>query len=150
MTNSALKVDTWIKGAKIFNEGKTPIVEDIAIRDGHIVARGTNLNIASAKHEVDAQGLWLTPGLFDIHTHYDLELEVAPGLPESVRHGTTTVVIANCSLGLAFGNQRDGKNDPIVDCFARVENLPKHVLRSGADGVSWNTPQEYFSHRSEY
>ncbi len=146
MTNSALKVDTWIKGAKIFNEGKTPIVEDIAIRDGHIVARGTNLNIASAKREVDAQGLWLTPGLFDIHTHYDLELEVAPGLPESVRHGTTTVVIANCSLGLAFGNQRDGKNDPIVDCFARVENLPKHVLRSGADGVSWNTPQEYFSH----
>jgi len=86
------------------------------------------------------------PGMFDIHTHYDLELEVAPGLPESTRHGTTSVVISNCSLGLAFGNQREGETDPIVDCYARVENIPKPVLRACADKVTWNTPQEYIEH----
>ena len=86
------------------------------------------------------------PGLFDIHTHYDLELEVAPGLPESIRHGTTSVVISNCSLGLAYGAQREGDFDPIVDCYARVENMPKSILRACADKVDWNTPREYLRH----
>ena len=100
----------------------------------------------SASRVIDATGLWLMPGLFDIHTHYDLELEVAPGLPESTRHGTTSVVIANCSLGLAFGSQRDGTNDPIVSCYARVENIPKSVLKSCADNITWDNPRDYLDH----
>jgi len=139
-------IDTLIKNAKIFNNGETPVVEDVAIAGGKIVARGQKLDAQHAKKGIDAEGLWLMPGLFDIHTHYDLELEVAPGLPESTRHGTTTVVIANCSLGLAFGAQRDGTNDPIVDCYARVENIPKSVLKSCADNIDWNTPQGYLEH----
>ena len=75
-------------------------------------------------------GRWLIPGMLDIHTHFDLEVELEPGLPEAVRHGTTTAVVSNCSLGLAFGAQRKNGADPIVDCFARVENVPKHVLDS--------------------
>jgi N-acyl-D-aspartate/D-glutamate deacylase len=144
--NSLAKVDTLIQNAKIFNNGEPAIVEDIAIAGGVILARGKNLNIKNATRVIDGKGKWLMPGLFDIHTHYDLELEVAPGLPESVRHGTTSVVIANCSLGLSFGNQRDGEIDPIVDCFARVENLPKSLLRSCADSVDWDTPKAYLEH----
>lgn len=144
--NSLAKVDTLIQNAKIFNNGEPAIVEDIAIAGGVILARGKNLNTENATRVIDGKGKWLMPGLFDIHTHYDLELEVAPGLPESVRHGTTSVVIANCSLGLSFGNQRDGEIDPIVDCFARVENLPKSLLRSCADSVDWDTPKAYLEH----
>ncbi len=140
------RIDTLIKNAKIFNNGESPITEDIAITDGRIVARGQNLSASENTEVVDAEGLWAMPGLFDIHTHYDLELEVAPGLSESTRHGTTSVVIANCSLGLAFGAQRNGESDPIVDCYARVENIPKSVLRSCADKVDWNTPEEYLEH----
>lgn len=142
---SVKPADFLIKNAKVFNNGEKPVVEDIAIDKGRIVDRGINLNF-EAKTVVDAQGLWLMPGLFDIHTHYDLELEVAPGLPESVRHGTTSVVIANCSLGLAFGAQRKGETDPIVDCYARVENIPKSVLRACADKVFWNNSGEYIEH----
>ena len=114
--------------------------------NGRVVARGTNLEAKNASRVLDATGLWLMPGLFDIHTHYDLELEVAPGLPESTRHGTTSVVIANCSLGLAFGSQRDGINDPIVSCYARVENIPKSVLKSCADNITWDNPRDYLDH----
>ena len=146
MNSTALTVDTLIKQAKVFNNGEAPIVEDLAIFEGKIIARGNNLNIESAKRTIDASDYWLMPGLFDIHTHYDLELEVAPGLPESTRHGTTSVVIANCSLGLAFGHQREGQQDPIVDCFARVENLPKSMLKQCADGIDWQTPKEYLEH----
>lgn len=138
--------DTLITNAKVFNRGEQPVIEDVAIADGRIVARGQQLDASQAGRVIDAEGLWLMPGLFDIHTHYDLELEVAPGLPESTRHGTTSVVIANCSLGLAFGAQRDGTNDPIVSCYARVENIPKHVLRHCADNVSWENPSDYLDH----
>lgn len=141
-----IQIDTLIKNAKVFNNGEKPVTEDIAIGDGRIVARGANLSAQDGTEVIDAQGLWVMPGLFDIHTHYDLELEVAPGLPESTRHGTTSVVIANCSLGLAFGAQREGDSDPIVDCYARVENIPKTVLKSCADKVDWNTPKDYLEH----
>ena len=138
--------DLLIRGAKVFDgTGNGVRVEDVGVRDGRIAARG-DLSDASAVKVIEADGQWLMPGLLDVHTHYDLELEVAPGLPESTRHGTTTVVIANCSLGLAFGAQRRDGADPIVDCYARVENIPKGVLRAIADGVDWNTPAEYVEH----
>ena len=139
-------IDTLIKNAKVFNNGEAAVIEDIAVSNGRVVARGANLEAKSASRVIDATGLWLMPGLFDIHTHYDLELEVAPGLPESTRHGTTSVVIANCSLGLAFGSQRDGTNDPIVSCYARVENIPKSVLKSCADNITWDNPRDYLDH----
>ena len=147
MTQSQSKpFDTLIKNAKVFNRGEQPVIEDVAVANGHIITRGKDLDTAQASRVIDAQDLWLMPGLFDIHTHYDLELELAPGLPESTRHGTTSVVIANCSLGLAFGAQRDGTNDPIVSCYARVENIPKHVLRHCADKISWSSPGDYLDH----
>ena len=141
--------DIVIKNAKVFDGSPLPVMQDIAIHKGKIVARDHCLATDGARKVVDAQGQWAMPGLFDIHTHYDLELEVAPGLPESVRHGTTTVVIANCSLGLAFGAQRKDGADPIVDCYARVENIPKAVLRSVADTVDWHSPAEYLDHLSQ-
>lgn len=141
-----MNYDVLIKNAKVFNDGLEPVIEDIAIKDGKIALRGTNIDHSQAAKVVDATGKWAMPGLFDIHTHYDLELEVAPALPESTRHGTTTVVIANCSLGLAFGSQRDGDIDPIVDCYARVENIPKPVLKACADKVNWDSPQSYIDH----
>ena len=146
MSSEIQKIDTLIKNAKVFNNGDVPVVQDVAIANGKIIARGKALAANNVGRVVDAEGLWLMPGLFDIHTHYDLELEVAPGLPESTRHGTTSVVIANCSLGLAFGSQRDGTNDPIVSCYARVENIPKTVLKDCADSITWDNPKAYLDH----
>lgn len=150
MSDTAAKNIPWdylIRGAKVFDgRGELPMREDIAVSDGRITARAPELDPAMARRVIDGSGRWAMPGLFDIHTHYDLELEVAPGLPESVRHGTTTVVIANCSLGLAFGAQRKDGADPIVDCFARVENIPKSVLRATAGKVDWHNPKEYIQH----
>lgn len=150
MSDTAAKTTTWdylIRGAKVFDgKGSLPVREDIAVADGRIAARAPQLDPAQARKVIDGTDRWAMPGLFDIHTHYDLELELAPGLPESVRHGTTTVVIANCSLGLAFGSQRKDGADPIVDCYARVENIPKNVLRAAADRVDWQNPKEYMQH----
>lgn len=139
--------DLLIKNATIFDgAGSDPFVGDIAIKAGRISARGRDLPDDLAARVIDATGLWLTPGLLDIHTHYDLEVELSPGLPESVRHGTTTVVVSNCSLGLAFGALRNNGEDPVVDCFARVENIPKPVLARVADKATWTDSAAYLDH----
>jgi N-acyl-D-aspartate/D-glutamate deacylase len=138
---------TLIRNALVFDgTGTPPRQEDLAISNGRIAARGPSLDPARAGRVVDAAGRWLMPGLLDIHTHLDLELELAPGLPESVRHGTTTVVVGNCSLGTAFGAQRRNGEDPILDCFTRVENIPKSVLRKVVDRIDWDTTAGYLAH----
>jgi N-acyl-D-aspartate/D-glutamate deacylase len=82
------------------------------------------------------------PGFVDLHTHYDAEIEVAPGLSESVRHGVTTIFMGSCSLGAALGEPED-----IADIFCRVEGIPRPImLPLLQERKSWNSLGEYFEH----
>jgi N-acyl-D-aspartate/D-glutamate deacylase len=135
-----------LKNGLVFDGTGAPgRVCDVLVRNGRIAAIGPALSDKSDK-TIDCSGRWVIPGMLDVHTHLDLEVELAPELPEVVRHGTTTVVMSNCSLGVAFGHQRRDGADPIVDCFARVENVPKHVLRKVGDAVDWSDSGDYLEH----
>ena len=95
--------DLLIQGAKVFDgSGALPSIQDVAVRNGKIAARGDSLPADAATEVVDGSNQWLMPGMLDIHTHLDLEVDVEPALPEVVRHGTTTVLVGNCSLGTSF------------------------------------------------
>ena len=139
--------DTLICNALLFDgSGGAPQQLDIAVKDGKIAARGAGLPLSQAAQVIEAQGQWLMPGLLDIHTHLDLEVDLEPGLPEVVRHGTTTVLVGNCSLGTCFGQQVEGEQNPIVDCFTRVENIPKSVLNKCVEAVTWDNSADYLDH----
>ena len=139
--------DTLIQNTLVFDgSGDKPREVDIAIKAGKIAAMGMFLPRSMAAEVIDGSGQWVIPGMLDIHTHLDLEVDLDPGLPEVVRHGTTTVLVGNCSLGTCFGSQKQGEQDPIVDCFTRVENIPKSVLRKSVEAVSWNNTGEYMDH----
>jgi len=139
--------DVLIKNALVFDgSGNAPVTEDLAILNGKVLKRGANLQFESVAETVDAEGKWLTPGFLDIHTHLDLEVEVNPGLGEAVRHGTTTVLLGNCSLGVAFGSQEKNNESPIIDCFTRVENMPKKVLRQCIEKITWDNTGDYLDH----
>ncbi len=135
-------LDLLIKNGLIFDGlGSPAVAGDIGIKQGQIVAISSNISLEAA-HVVDASGLWVTPGFIDIHTHYDLELEIAPGLSESVRHGVTTVVIGNCSLSVAVGEPQ-----MLADIFQRVETLSHRLIAKWLNqSVSWQTPGEYLHH----
>ena len=139
--------DTLIRNALVFDgSGGPPSQQDVAISDGLVAARGRRLPPSQAGQVIEGEGRWLMPGLLDIHTHLDLEVDLEPGLPEVVRHGTTTVLVGNCSLGTCFGQQVEGEQNPIVDCFTRVENIPKPVLQKCVDAVSWSDTGAYMDH----
>ncbi|MFB2920861.1 MULTISPECIES: N-acyl-D-amino-acid deacylase family protein [Aerosakkonema] len=135
-------LDLLIKNGLIFDGlGSAPVRGDIGIQNGKIVAIASSLP-SHAHQVVDASGLWVTPGFIDIHTHYDLELEIAPGLSESVRHGVTSVVIGNCSLSVAIGAPQ-----MLADIFQRVETLSHQLIAKWLkQSVSWQTPAEYLEH----
>lgn len=121
--------------------GSVPVRGDVGIQNGQIVAIAPTLSDA-ASEVVDASGLWVTPGFIDIHTHYDLELEIAPGLSESVRHGVTSVVIGNCSLSIAIGEPQ-----MLGNIFQRVETLSHRLIAKWLQqSLAWQTPAEYLQH----
>lgn len=114
---------------------------DVLVRDGMIAQAAPGIRAEGAQ-VIDAGGGWITPGFLDIHTHYDAEVEVMPGLEESVRHGVTTVVFGNCSLSAAVGTEKD-----LLELFCRVENMPREITAGWLkDRVTWKGPKEYYEH----
>ena len=93
---------TIIKNGLLYDGSAHPgRLADIIIKDKKIVDIFQNAPSIEGAQTINAAGQWVTPGFIDIHTHYDAEIEVMPGLEESLRHGTTTVVMGNCSISAA-------------------------------------------------
>ena len=137
-----MDVDLIIRQGRVFDGTPGPSREaDVLIEGGRVLKIEAN-SPARGRQEIAASGHWVMPGAIDIHTHYDAEVEVAPGLLESLQHGVTSLIFGNCSLSLALGNAED-----MIDLFARVENLPRATLAKWLEGkVDWHTPGQYYEH----
>jgi N-acyl-D-aspartate/D-glutamate deacylase len=120
-------------------------VMDLLVEDGIVRATGIDLEAPEGAEVIDATGCWVTPGFIDLHTHYDAELELDPGLTESVRHGVTTVLVGSCGLSFAVGEPED-----LADMFCRVEGVPRSEVLPLLERVKdWKTPPEYLDHLGE-
>jgi N-acyl-D-aspartate/D-glutamate deacylase len=125
----------WFDGT-----GAAPQVRTLGIRDGIVAAVSASpLDETGCPDVIDAAGKWVLPGFIDVHTHYDAEVLLDPGLRESVRHGVTTVLLGNCSLSTVYADTEDA-----ADLFSRVEAVPrKFVLGALEAKKTWATPAEY-------
>src|SRR6202790_2274174 len=73
---------------------------DVGVRDGKVAWLG-HLDDAKATEEIDAEGMIVSPGIVDVHTHYDPQLTFDPYATMSCFHGVTTVVAGNCGFSVA-------------------------------------------------
>lgn len=125
----------WFDGT-----GAAPQARNLGIRDGVVATVSVKpLDETGCPEVIDAAGKWVVPGFIDVHTHYDAEILLDPGLRESVRHGVTTVLLGNCSLSTVYADTEDA-----ADLFSRVEAVPrKFVLGALENAKTWSTAAEY-------
>src|ERR1700693_2611760 len=125
----------WVDGTR-----RAPQTRTLGIRDGIVSAVSAGpLDETGCPDVIDAAGKWIVPGFIDVHTHYDAEVLLDPGLRESVRHGVTTVLLGNCSLSAIYADSEDA-----ADLFSRVEAVPrKHVIGALDANKTWATAAEY-------
>lgn len=128
-------------GTIVDGSGGEPYVGDVAVQDGVIRVVGV-VNDESAKREIDATGLLVTPGFVDLHTHYDGQAIWSDRLTPSSAHGVTTVVMGNCGVGFAPCRQQD--HDVLVDVMAGVEDIPGVVMTDGLPWT-WETFPDYLN-----
>ncbi len=111
---------------------------DVAIKDGTIVELGKIRGAAAAT--IDADGLFVAPGIIDLHTHYDAQPFWDKLCTSSVWHGVTTVLTGNCGLTLA--PLRPEHREAMLATFCCVEDLPVKSLAAVLPW-SWETFGEY-------
>ena len=95
--------------------------------------RGRRGRRARRRREIDADGLLVTPGWVDIHTHYDGQATWDPEVSPSGWHGVTTVVMGNCGVG--FAPARESDRAWLIQLMEGVEDIPGTAL---AEGMNWN------------
>tara|TARA_B110000240_G_scaffold63410_1_gene72209 strand:+ start:130 stop:1599 length:1470 start_codon:yes stop_codon:yes gene_type:complete len=89
-------IDIAIRNALVLDgTGAKAITADVGIEADKIVMVG---EVGAAKHDIDAKGLHLAPGLIDTHSHDDGAFFRHPGMEFKLAQGVTTVVAGNCGF----------------------------------------------------
>ncbi len=131
--------DIVIRGGNIIDgSGKPAFAGDVAIDGDRITAVGGKQG--PAKREVDANGLLVTPGWVDVHTHYDGQALWDPLITPSCWHGVTTVMFGNCGVG--FAPVKKEHRGALMDLMEGVEEIPNPVLAAGLKW-DWETFPEF-------
>ena len=102
---------------------------DLAIEKGRIVDIGRiEANDAAS---LDAEGMYVTPGFIDIHSHSDWTLLVDPRAVSAVHQGVTLEVLGNCGYG----------------CFpVKNPEISKQIILGFSDDIplDWSGTASYF------
>ena len=162
---AGVEADLLLRGGTIHDgSGAEPVVGDVAVRDGRIVAVG-KVTPGTIGRTIDCRGLVVAPGLIDLHTHTDGTL-AQPGVRPSLNYliqGCTTVCTGNCGGGkdvvkflkdvdtngagtniihlVGHGSVRRAvlgseRRAPTAEELERMKSLVGQAMRDGAWGMS--------------
>ena len=133
--------DLVIRNGRIIDGSGMPSFHgNIAVKDGKIV--GVGKFSGAADRVIDADGLAVSPGFIDNHTHYDAQVLWDPLCTSTCWHGVTSIVMGNCGLAIAPAKPEDG--DTLLRMLSRIEAIPIDALRSGVD-FSWRSIGDYLN-----
>ena len=132
--------DLVIRGGTIVDGlGSAPRTADVAVDDGRITEVGTV--DGAARETIDADGLLVTPGFVDVHTHYDgqatWDSQLAPVVLARRHHRRRRQLRRRLRAGAARAASRSS-----IELMEGVEDIPGTALREGIDW-RWETFPEY-------
>jgi N-acyl-D-amino-acid deacylase len=126
-----VRPDLVIRNGALFDGLGNPGVRgDVVVHSGRVVEIGPEVAAGPGRREIDAAGLYVTPGFIDIHSHSDFTLLVDPRAHSAVHQGVTLEVIGNCGHG----------------CFPLVDKqLARNTIYGITDAIEldWSTPAAY-------
>jgi N-acyl-D-aspartate/D-glutamate deacylase len=124
-----------VRGGRVCDgTGEPSFTADVALRDGRVAEIG-RVDPSGARRVIDADGLWVTPGFIDVHTHYDAQLHFEPTCSPSSWHGVTTVFTGNCGFTFAPARSSDDLHW-LLAMLSRVEGMSPDGLTTRGVGVN--------------
>ncbi len=115
--------DLLLKGGHVIDpKNRMDGIADVAVSNGHIARVAASIADSSARKVIDVKGLYVTPGLIDIHTHLYQRCVLPADVPQtagpvpsegvdpdgfSFRAGVTTMVDAGSTGWREFSDFRD-------------------------------------------
>jgi N-acyl-D-aspartate/D-glutamate deacylase len=130
--------DTLIRGANLLDgSGARAERLDLAIAGDRILAIGPNLHMQPAA-VIPGEGLCLTPGFIDVHTHDDLAVIRTPEMAPKITQGITTVIVGNCGISASPVTLHGGLPDPMNLLGAATEfRYPSFAAYQEAVCAAW-------------
>ncbi len=133
--------DLLLQGGHVIDaNSKLSAVRDVAIQDGKIAAIAAHIPSSEAKKTIDVHGLYVTPGLVDMHVHayagtgmrdaYSGDHSVYPD-GFTFRSGVTTVVDAGSSGWRNFADFKDRIIDRSKTRVLAMLNIVGHGMGGG-------------------
>ena len=136
-----MALDLLIRGGTIVDgSGAARYRGDVGVRGGRIVEIGRIRS--AAERTIDADGLIVSPGFIDGHTHMDAQVAWDQIGSCSCWHGVTTVIMGNC--GFALAPCRPADREWFARCLTAVEDIPTEAMLAGIDWT-WETFPEYLA-----
>ena len=123
--------DLVVRGGTVVDgTGHRTRTADVAVDEGLVVSSEGRAGLA--REEIDADGLIVTPGFVDVHTHYDGQVTWDPFLAPTGWHGVTSVVMGNCGVG--FAPAAPDRREWLIGIMESVEDIPGSAL---SEGIQW-------------
>ena len=124
--------DIVIRGGDVVDgTGAEPFQADIAINGDQITEIGKV--DGNGKEEIQADGLNVSPGFIDLHTHLDAQIGWDPHVTSVSWHGVTTALLGNC--GVTFAPCKASDREFLAGMMETVEDIPKKAI---LHGLPWN------------
>jgi N-acyl-D-aspartate/D-glutamate deacylase len=131
MSVSGGEFDLVVRGGLVVDGTGAPAARgDVAVVGDRIVAVGEV--DGRGREEIDADGLVVSPGFVDAHTHMDAQVFWDDLGQSTCWHGVTTVGMGNCGFTLA--PSRPGEEALVVRNLERAEDIAAEAM---AEGINW-------------